>query len=85
MKLFFLQFFLQVFHSRGRHICSCRRLHKVLPETKSLKRHFGMRSKLQLNERYGLPSEVIAFNNWLGTLPHRYKVKPKVFEASAVT
>ena len=45
-----------------------------------------MRSKLQY-ERYGLPSEVIAFNNWLGTLPHRYKVKPKVFEqieASAV-
>ena len=42
-----------------------------------------MRSKLQY-ERYGLPSEVITFNNWLGTLPHRYKVKPKVFEASAV-
>ena len=39
---------------------------------------------MQLNERYGLPSEVIAFNNWLGTLPHRYKVKPKMFEASAV-
>ena len=40
--------------------------------------------KLQY-ERYGLPSEVIAFNNWLGTLPHRYKVKPKVLEANAVT
>ena len=34
MKLFFLQFFLQVFHSRWRHICSCRRLHKVLTRNK---------------------------------------------------
>jgi len=24
--------------------------------------------------RYGLPSEIVAFNNWLATLPHRHKV-----------